>query len=212
MVLKVFVRDFLHEKTGIRIDFPNSQGGTSTTGNVARQCFYPKCEEPSNYLRRTLTLLPNGCRDSFATIHSNLGVIIRVYNSDKMINEESFETICKDTYLLILDHYPWANVTPTLHKVLVHSCELMARYNEGRGMKVYSEEGLESCNKHIRRYLELLARKTNFEDNICDVFFVRLLCQSNYVSFLQRKYIEQKHKQEIGHHKDEELFVSLIRE
>ena len=26
---KAFVRDFLQEKTGIRIDFPNSQGGTS---------------------------------------------------------------------------------------------------------------------------------------------------------------------------------------
>ena len=112
-----------------------------------------------------------------------------------MINEESFETICKDTYQLNLDHCRWANVTPTLHKVLAHSCELMTRYNEERGMKVYSEEGLESCNKHIRRYRELLARKTNFEDNIRDVF-VRLLCQSNYVSFLQKKHIEQKHKQE----------------
>ena len=47
-------------------------------------------------------------------------------------------------------------------------------------MKVFSEEGLESCNKHIRRYREMLARKTNFQDNIHDVF-VRLLCQSNYV-------------------------------
>ena len=120
-------------------------------------------------------MLPNGCTDSFATIHSNLGVILWVYNSDNMINKESCETICKETYQLILDHYPWANVTAKLHKVLVHSCELMAIYNEGRGLKVYSEEGLESCNKHIRRYRELLARKTNFEDNIRDAF-VRLLC------------------------------------
>ena len=41
-------------------------------------------------------------------------------------------------------------------------------------MKAFSEEGLESCNKHIRRYREMLARKTNFQDNIHDVF-VRLL-------------------------------------
>ena len=109
--LKVFVHDFLHEKTGIRIDFPNSQGGTSTTGNVARECFSPKCEEPSNYLRWTLTLLPNGCRYSFETIHSNLGFILRVYNSDKMINEESFETICKD-----LPTHSFTILRPMLHQ------------------------------------------------------------------------------------------------
>ena len=57
-------------------------------------------------------------------------------------------------------------------------------------MKAFSEEGLESCNKYIRRYREILARKTNFEDNIRDVF-VRLLCQSNYVSFLI--LTEEKH-------------------
>ena len=207
---KLFVRNFLQEKTGIKIDFPNSQGGTSTTGNVARQCFSQKCEEPNSYLRWILTLLPSNCRDSFATIHSNLGVILRIFNSDKLINEETFERICKDTYGFILDHYPWANVTPTLHKVLGHSVELMTRYNEGRGMKAFSEEGLESCNKHIRRYREMLARKTNFQDNIHDVF-VRLLCQSNYLAFLQRKSIEKVHK-DTGHSDNDELFLSLVRE
>ena len=76
--------------------------------------------------------------------------------------------------------------TPTFHKVLGHSVELITRYNEGRGMKASSEEGLESCNKHIRRYREMLPRKTNSKDNILDVF-VRLLCQSNYVTFLAEK-------------------------
>ena len=78
-------------------------------------------------------------------------------------------------------------------------------------MKAFSEEGLESCNKYIRRYGEILARKTNFEDNIRDVF-VRLLCQINYVSFLQRKNIQQKHKDETGYPKIDELFLSLVRE
>ena len=130
--------------------------------------------------------------------HYILRVILRIYNSDKIINEESFEIICKDTYPLILDYYPWANVTPTLQKILAHSVELMVRYNEGRGMKAFSEEGLESCNKYIRRYREILARKTNFEDNIRDVFVrVCVLCQSNYVSFLQRKNIQQNTKMKL---------------
>ena len=126
------------------------------------------------------------------------------------INEETLEIHCKDTYQLIIDHFTWANVTPTLHKVLAHSVELMSRFNEGRGIKAFSE-GLESCNKHIRRYRELLVRKETFEDNIRDVF-ARLLCQSNYVSFLQRKNIELKHRQKTGYLTNEELFLRLIRE
>ena len=164
----------------------------------------------TTYLRWILTLLPSTCRDSFTTIHSNLGVILRISNSDKLINEETFERICKDTYGHILDNYPWPNVTPTLHKVLGHSVELMTRYNEGRGMKALSEEGLESCNKHIRRYREMLARKTNYKDNIQDVS-VRLLCQSNYVTFLQRKRTEKVQK-DMGHSDDGDLLLSLIKE
>ena len=77
-------------------------------------------------------------------------------------------------------------------------------------MKVFSEEGLESCNKHIRRYREMLARKTNFQDNIHDVF-VTLPCESNYVTFLQRKSIEKVHK-DTGHSDNDNLFLSLISE
>ena len=36
---KKFCSDFLFKKTGLRIDQPASDGGTSSTGNVPRQCF-----------------------------------------------------------------------------------------------------------------------------------------------------------------------------
>ena len=107
---KSFARNYLHEKTGIKIDFPNSQGGTSTTGNVARQCFSPKCDEPNNYLRWILTLLPNDCRYSFMTLHTNLAVILRIYNSDKIINDDFMMTQYKldnfrFTYLYLAHFY-----------------------------------------------------------------------------------------------------------
>ena len=37
-----FTRDFLYEKTGLRIDQPTSDGGTTSTGNIARQFFLNK--------------------------------------------------------------------------------------------------------------------------------------------------------------------------
>ena len=82
---------------------------------------------------------------------------------------------------------------------------------EGRGLKCFSEESLEECHKHIRRYREPLARKFSFEANIRDVF-IRLTYQSDYYSFSQRKRIgskvSKKFLKEMS--KNQQLFDSMI--
>ena len=50
----------------------------------------------------------NYCRDSFATIHWNLGVILKIFKSGNIISEGAFQSICKDTYQLILSGVAWA--------------------------------------------------------------------------------------------------------
>ena len=42
--------------------------------------------------------------------------------------------------------------------------------NEGFGLEDLSEEGIEACNKLIRRYRERLYQKFSFEGNIKDIF------------------------------------------
>ena len=59
----------------------------------------------------------------------------------------------------MLDCFPWASITPTLHKLLAHSEELIRETNSGYILKCFSEEGTESCNKLIRKYRESLSRK-----------------------------------------------------
>ena len=44
-------------------------------------------------------------------------------------------------YLLILDTFPWVGITPSLHKLLAHSEELIRECNSGCGLKSFSEEG-----------------------------------------------------------------------
>ena len=51
-------------------------------------------------------------------------------------------------------------ITPTLHVLLAHGCALVEE-NRGYGLKIFSEEPLESNNKYIRKFRENLARKTN---------------------------------------------------
>ena len=59
-----------------------------------------------------------------------------------------YTALCKETYLHLVSELGWVSNTPTLHKLLAHSAELIA-LNGGRGLKDLSEEGLESNNKTL---------------------------------------------------------------
>ena len=50
-------------------------------------------------------------------------------------------------FILILDSFPWESITPTLHRVLAHSEEILKDLNFGHGLKCFSEEGSEASNK-----------------------------------------------------------------
>ena len=206
-----FVRSFLWEKINIHIDFPSPQGGTTSTGNVARSCFQRVDDSKKDFFYWIITLIPFEYHIPLDIIYTNLAVVLRIFNCDELVDIPKFSTLCKDTYQLIIETFPWASITPTLHKVLAHSAQLVDQFNGGRGMKSFSEEGLEACHKHIRRYREQLARKISFEANIKDIF-IRLLSQSDFFSFSKRKLIGSKRAKRLSTQssKNEQLFESLV--
>ena len=72
--------------------------------------------------------------------------------------------------------------------------------NFGHGLKCFSEEGSEACNKLIRKYRENLARKCSFEDNVVDIF-VRLASESDPVQNQFRSKLVCERCGEHGHTK-----------
>ena len=168
--------DINPRKTGLRVDQPDPHGGTTSTGSVARRAF----SDESGFKDCVLSVVGAEFRGSLSLVHAQLSAILRIINSDRKILTNQLGIICTNTNLLILDSFSWASITPTLHKVLAHSEELLRDINSGYGLKCLSEEGSEACNKLIRRYRENLARKTSFEDNIVDIF-VRLASESDPV-------------------------------
>ena len=134
-------------------------------------------------------------------MHTQLSAILRIFNSDMKIKTEEFGNLCRNTYLLILDSFPWANISPTLHKLLAHSEEILRDINFGYGLKCFSEEGSEACNKLIRKYREHLARKFSFEDNLVDIF-IRLASDSDPVLLTYRTTSVCEKCGEYGHTKE----------
>ena len=138
-----FVRDFLQEKTGLKIDQPSSDGGTTSTGNLARECFSNK----NNFIHWITTLVPADFHDSLTKIINNLSAILRSFSSSREIITDTQGLLCQETYEFIIVKFPWVNITPSLHKLLAHSTELIRDCISGFGMKEFSEEAVESCNE-----------------------------------------------------------------
>ena len=189
-----FIQALIQEKTGLKVDQPDSSGGTTSTGNVARRAF----SDNSDYLKCGLSAIAIPHRPALTKIHTQLAAILRVLNSDMKVNTRELGKLCQDTYLCVLDSFPWASITPTLHKLLAHSEELISEYNSGFGLKALSEEGSESCNKLLRKYRETLARKDSFETNLLDIF-VRLASQSDPVSVSYRRVLSCERCGQSGH-------------
>ena len=98
-----FVRDFLQEKTGLKIDQPSSDGGTTSTGNIARECFSNK----NNFIHWITTLVPADFHDSLTKILNNLSAILCSFSSSREINTDAQGLLCRETYEFILVKFPW---------------------------------------------------------------------------------------------------------
>ncbi|KAI6647528.1 hypothetical protein LOD99_8794 [Oopsacas minuta] len=160
----------IKDNLNIIIDIPSTQGGTTTTGNVVRRCLIRKDDNDQDFLYWVLTVTPSEFKPHRIEIHTCLGAILRIYNSSRRVDTEELALVCSNIYQSILCAFPWANVSPTLHKLLARVPEIISMFNDGHGLENISEEGLEASNKYIRRYRDRLVRKLLFEENLKDVF------------------------------------------
>lgn len=159
---------------GTKWDFPDTsgKGGTTTTGNVARDLLH-------NSSNREIIL--SGVSDEHSEILSvygrHLSVILRILCSSRCVRVEQYKSFCTELYLHLLDKFPrvhnkhlrgpWISITPSLHKLLAHSWELILN-NNSEGLLRLDESGLEGCNKILRRIRTNLSRKTSQHNNLSD--------------------------------------------
>ena len=126
----------IEERLSIVIDKPTSQGGTSATGNVVRRCMLRDDNFKKDFLYWILTILPNEHHEMNETLYNYLGAILRIYNSGQKVNPEELDYYCKEIDEIILEK--------TVHNILSHYSVLIDLNNGERGLKDFSEEGLES--------------------------------------------------------------------
>ena len=102
-------------------------------------------------------------------LHRNFNVILRIISSKgRQIDVDIFSNLCTNTYIDILIHLAWADLTPTAHKILAHSAELV-KNNSCLGVGHLSEEGLEAQHKIIRKFRASWTLQSSDDANLKDL-------------------------------------------
>ncbi|KAI6653954.1 hypothetical protein LOD99_3130 [Oopsacas minuta] len=117
--------------------------------------------------RIALSFVPNVYKDALTEIHRNLSALLRVANSNEVVDVERFRVLSQETYILILQTFPWVSISNTLHKFLAHAHQFIER-NDRVGLCSLSEEGLEQGHKLIREFSTHLSRKSDFLSGLSD--------------------------------------------
>jgi hypothetical protein len=133
-------------------------------------------------------------RVPFKEIHLGLSAIIRVLNSQHhTINLSLYKDLCTSVHLKICESFPWAVISPSIHRVFAHSWEKI-ELNEMKGLGSESEEALEAQNKFIRYLRVHGARKITTEENFQDTWN-HLWCRSSpLITELDREKKKKKIK------------------
>ena len=146
---------------------PTGAGGNTDTAESGRRFFHEKNVDA------VVSLLTEGTdreKSAIRVLHKNLSVILRhVSSKEHKIDVDAFESLCKDTNILIVREFPWSTIPPSIHRLLAHSAERI-QLNDGYGLGKLSEEPLEAQHKLLRTAREILARKTSLYENLYDVF------------------------------------------
>ena len=166
------IRLALKEQLGLRLNEPLPGGGNSNDGNTARR-FFSEVDAVAEITGLNKNIL------------FRFGILLTVVNSNREIDIEAFEAFARETHEIYRELYDWYVLSPTVHKLLLHSSNIMRTAALPLGM--LSEEAQETRNKCIRKFREHHSRKFSRIVNIEDVFKRLLLTSDPVISLNNRR-------------------------
>lgn len=164
-IIKMF-----REETGLLIDIPKVGFGNTNDGNTARKFF----ADP--ILSSKLTGIDQN-------LIYRCNVILRTLNCNYQINSSRFGQYAYETAQMYVNLYEWYPMPPTVHKILMHSKEVIDHFLLPIGQ--LGEDAQEARHKEIRYYREHNTRKISRKFTNEDLFNVLLVSSDPLISSLR---------------------------
>lgn len=167
---KTKIIDKFREETGLLVDMPKVGFGNTNDGNTARK-FFSDPELASNITGLDKNLI------------YRCSVILNTLNCSYKINASRFGQYAYETAEMIIELYPWYPMSPTVHKILMHSEEVIKNFLLPIGM--LGEDAQESQHKDLRYYREHNTRKISRYHTNLDLFHTLLLSSDPLISSIR---------------------------
>lgn len=171
---KKLVKQLVRDHLKLQIDFVLPAGGGSTDTGPLVKAFYKKVNRDKFIEHCLPNIVPGNpiTEDEKSYLYDflqNMNVILRILGSGRKCETDRLDQFCKKTYMDLVRHFPWVQMSMVAHMVLAHTTERIIR-NDGFGLKDISEQGLEGLHKILRNVRKDLSRKNSLYLQIQDVF------------------------------------------
>ena len=108
-------------------------------------------------------------KEELRTLLQRMNVINRIMSSDSHIKVFDYRKYCLDTYIFILETWPWVQVSEAIHRLLGHSFEFIV-LNQNCGLKTVGEQGSEATHRVERAIRDHGSRKVTLVKGDEDTF------------------------------------------
>lgn len=166
---KEIIRKFRAE-TGLIIDQPKPGIGNTNDGNTARRFF----ADP---------LLSSNITGIDQNLIYRCSVLLKTLNCSYPINSTRFGQYAFETAELYVNLYAWYPMPPTVHKILMHSREVIEHFLIPIGQ--LGEDAQESRHKETKYYREHNTRKISRKHTNEDLFNILLVSSDPLISSLR---------------------------
>lgn len=150
------IQKLFWEKMSLHVDKPKTGGfGSTNDGNTARRAF------ADHALFSHITGIDE------ELIYS-LKIILICICCQFPLDLEKFKTFCFNTAKIIQTKYSWLPMTPTVHKLLIHSKEIVE--NTILPIGCFGEDAAEAHHRIYKSDRLLHSRKSSRKNNMSDIF------------------------------------------
>lgn len=168
------IQEEFKTQTGLNIDKPLPNCGSTNDGNTARR-FFRDYETTSQITGINMELL------------RRVNIILMAVNSKQNINGSKFGVYAEEISKLLVTLYPWKDMTPTVHKVLCHGKIIIESNILPLGE--LTEEAQEARNRDFKHVQLFSSRKCSRQSQNEDIFNYLLLSSDPVLSSMRKRWI-----------------------
>lgn len=177
---KAQIQKLLITELQLPVDIVKQGFGTTNTGNVGR-AFFENAERVSQLIGVEKDVI------------ERLYTVLQIISCEKEVDIDKFQAFCIETAKKCVSTYPWYKIPPSVHKVLIHGCDIMKEFDAP--MIWFSEEAQEAQNKVFRKARCDHSRMHQRTATNQDIIHYELLLSDPLISSL--RLIQEKPKKKL---------------